>query len=186
MSWPPKRHQTLAAHGLASVPGKAVQQPEALPIKAAEGPLLHMESNHSPEYAGRASTGVREGGDYISRAGRYPRRRSGREIEKGAAWLAETVVPLRALRAAIGRAHLPIHSLSSRFAEGHLVISLREPASQVGRCWAGDPRLSDGRDFDVATEPEGAKAACAVGAARRAIRPAAAWMNRARGRAEFE
>src|SRR5947209_2789265 len=37
------------APGQASVPGKAVQQPEALPIKAAECPLLHMESNHSPQ-----------------------------------------------------------------------------------------------------------------------------------------
>ena len=31
------------------VPGKAVQQAQAFPIKAAEGPLLQPEGNHSPE-----------------------------------------------------------------------------------------------------------------------------------------
>jgi hypothetical protein len=56
---------------------------------------LHQEHRERRDrsafkYARRASTGVREGGDHISRAGRYPRRRSGREIEKGAAWLAQT------------------------------------------------------------------------------------------------
>jgi hypothetical protein len=37
------------ASGEHGVPGKAVQQPEAFPIKAAEGPLLQPESKHSPE-----------------------------------------------------------------------------------------------------------------------------------------
>jgi hypothetical protein len=35
--------------GQDGVPGKAVQQPEAFPIKAAEGTLLQAESKHSPE-----------------------------------------------------------------------------------------------------------------------------------------